>query len=100
MTPSLISTLIYGILVLLGGILGYAKAKSLPSLISGIVSGALLLFSALMQFQGIAFGKILAIITSSFLIIVFLARLIKTKKFMPAGLLVAVGIICLILMIR
>ena len=36
MTVPIIATLAYGALALLGGLLGYLKAKSKPSLISGV----------------------------------------------------------------
>ena len=45
MTIPIIATLAYGTLALFGGLVGYLKAKSKPSLISGISSGFLLLLS-------------------------------------------------------
>ncbi len=36
----------YGILALLGGIIGYIQAKSKVSLISGIISGLFIIFDA------------------------------------------------------
>ncbi|MEM9806522.1 MAG: TMEM14 family protein [Cyanobacteria bacterium P01_D01_bin.56] len=96
MSLALIIALIYGILAVVGGIIGYLKARSLPSLISGIVSGLLLLIGAVRASQGIASGLWVVKIVSLLLVIVFVIRLAKTRKFMPAGLMVIGGIITLI----
>ncbi|MEL6900953.1 MAG: TMEM14 family protein [Cyanobacteria bacterium J06606_4] len=89
-------TLLYGLLAIAGGAIGYKQAGSQVSLISGFISGLLLLIGAYLMFGGVRLGPILSASVSLLLIIVFIARLIKTKKFMPAGLMVAVGIINLI----
>ncbi|MEL6468659.1 MAG: TMEM14 family protein [Cyanobacteria bacterium J06614_10] len=89
-------TLLYGVLAIAGGAIGYKQAGSQVSLISGFISGLLLLIGAYLMFGGVRLGPILSASVSLLLIIVFIARLIKTKKFMPAGLMVAVGIINLI----
>ena len=41
----------YGIFVGIGGVLGYAQAKSKASLISGSICGVLLLIAGVMQLQ-------------------------------------------------
>jgi uncharacterized membrane protein (UPF0136 family) len=99
MSLAIIAAIAYGLLALLGGAMGYAKVKSLPSLISGSISGTLLLIAAFMQFQGFALGLILAQVVTAALIVVFTLRLIKTRKFMPAGLMLVAGIISLGLML-
>ncbi len=96
MSLGLIIALIYGILAGVGGIVGYLKARSKPSLISGIVSGLLLIIGALRAAQGIASGLWLVKIVTLVLVIVFIVRLVKTKKFMPAGLMVIGGVATLI----
>lgn len=78
----------YGILTLVGGIMGYVKAKSQASLISGIVSGLLLILAGTAQLLGQSWGLTLAAAISAVLAIVFIVRLVKTKKFMPAGMLI------------
>ena len=88
--------MIYGILAIVGGIIGYLTARSKPSLISGIVSGLLLLIGVLRAAQGIASGLWVVKIVTLVLVVVFIIRLIKTKKFMPAGLMVIGGIATLI----
>ncbi|MEM8611493.1 MAG: TMEM14 family protein [Cyanobacteria bacterium P01_H01_bin.105] len=96
MSLGLIIALIYGILAAVGGIVGYLKVKSKPSLISGLISGLLLIVGALRAAQGIASGLWVVKIVTLVLIIVFIIRLIRTKKFMPAGLMVIGGIATLI----
>ncbi len=96
MSLGLIIALIYGVLALVGGITGYLKARSLPSLISGIISGLLLMAGAVRASQGIASGLWLARIVTLVLVIVFVARLVKTRRFMPAGLMVTAGVVTLI----
>lgn len=96
MSLGLIIALIYGILAVVGGIVGYLKARSKPSLISGIVSGLLLIIGALRAAQDITSGLWLVKIVTLVLLIVFIVRLVKTKKFMPAGLMVIGGVATLI----
>lgn len=88
----------YGLLTFCGGIVGYMQAKSKASLISGCLSGILLLIAAWLQFQNIGFGLILARIVTLLLIVVFAVRLVKTKKFMPAGIMLVTGAIALVLL--
>jgi uncharacterized membrane protein (UPF0136 family) len=78
----------YGILTLVGGIMGYIKAKSQASLISGLISGSLLIFAGIAQLMGQSWGLTLAAVISAVLVIVFILRLVKTRKFMPAGMLI------------
>ncbi|ACB49787.1 UPF0136-containing protein [Crocosphaera subtropica ATCC 51142] len=95
-----IATLIYGILLLLGGIMGYVTAKSKPSLISGVLSGLLLLLSAFFQWQQISVGLILAQILTLILAIVFGIRFWKTRKFMPAGLMLGISVAMLTILFQ
>ncbi len=87
------TTLIYGILSIVGGAIGYKQAGSQVSLISGLISGLLLLISAYLLFGGSPAGPLLAIIISIILIVVFAIRLAKTRKFMPAGLMILFGVV-------
>ncbi len=96
MSLGLIIALIYGILALVGGVVGYFKSGSKPSLISGVISGLLLIIGALRAAQGIVSGLWVVKIVTLALVIVFIIRLVKTKKFMPAGLMVIGGVATLI----
>ena len=96
MSTALIIALIYGILAMVGGIIGYLKSASKPSLISGIISGLLILIGVFRAARGVASGLWVVKIVTLLLVIVFIIRLVKTKKFMPAGLMVMGGVATLI----
>ncbi|MGB5596378.1 MAG: TMEM14 family protein [Crocosphaera sp.] len=99
MNLAAIATFVYGILLLIGGIMGYVTAKSKPSLISGVVSGLLLLITAFIQLQQISAGLIIAQIVTILLAVVFTIRLLKTRKFMPAGLMLVVSVATFVILL-
>ena len=90
--PGVIAAIAYGTLAIVGGIMGYAQAKSKISLMAGCGCGILLLISAILQAQGQAWGLSLATVTTIALMAAFVMRFIKTRKFMPAGLMLTLGI--------
>lgn len=89
------ATIAYGLLSGLGGIWGYIKSQSKPSLISGCLSGILLLIAAVMQLQGFTFGLLFSKIIILLLVAVFTVRLTKTRKFMPSGIMLIAGVVAL-----
>ncbi len=92
MNPGVIAAIAYGILAIVGGILGYRQAKSQISLIAGCGCGILLLISAFLHLQGYFWGLIAAAAVTGVLLVAFMMRLLKTRKFMPAGLMLLLGI--------
>ncbi len=97
MIPSAIAVGLYGILSSAGGVLGYRNSGSRVSLIAGLVSGSLLEICALMIVVLPAAGSgiywvALALVLA--LVVLFAVRLGKTRKFMPAGLMLALGLLC------
>lgn len=100
MTLGIIAAIAYGVLAIVGGIMGYVKAQSNISLISGSISGLLLIFGGVMQLQGQAWGLILVTIVTAILVITFGVRLAKTRKFMPAGLMSVLGLATLVVMLN
>jgi uncharacterized membrane protein (UPF0136 family) len=95
MSSALFAAIAYGLLALIGGIYGYIKVRSVPSLVSGVVSGLILLVGALLQTQGNPLGLTLSAIVTGVLLVVFAIRWVKTQKFMPAGLMCLAGVIAL-----
>jgi uncharacterized membrane protein (UPF0136 family) len=78
------------VLVILGGIMGFVKAKSKISLIAGSISGILLGVCFYVSQSEPKFGLIGAAVLLTMLDAMFAARLAKTKKIMPSGVMVIV----------
>ena len=98
-TPELIATVFYGLLSIGGGVMGYIKSQSKVSLISGGVIGLLLLILAGIMNSGNQWAATVAAIIISLLIIVFIVRWFKTKKFMPAVPMIFFGVVSLVLIL-
>ena len=86
---------IYIVLLLVGGLIGFLKAKSKVSLITSAVFAALLILTTLRSVFQPGFALGLANVTLVVLLLVFAARLAKTKKFMPSGLILAATVVVL-----
>jgi uncharacterized membrane protein (UPF0136 family) len=86
---------LFGLLAIIGGAMGYARAKSKPSLIAGSVSGALLIIAGLLS-PGVP-GFVLALIVSVLLLAHFGRSYAAKKKPMPAIPMIVLSGICIIL---
>jgi uncharacterized membrane protein (UPF0136 family) len=89
---------LYGIFILIGGILGHIRAASTVSLVMGILSGGLLLIAAGAVFGKQKWGIPLALIVTFILDTFFSYRFLTTLNFIPSGLLALVSLIVLILL--
>lgn len=91
---------IYGALLAVGGLIGYFKAGSRPSLIAGILS-AVAAFAALgLSIGQSQLGPPLGLVLSIVLFVLFGYRYaVKTGKFMPSGLLAVISLVVLGVMI-
>jgi uncharacterized membrane protein (UPF0136 family) len=98
MSLGVIAAIAYGLFAIIGGIVGYTKAKSKISLFAGCGTGILLILGGILQIQGLTWGLIFSIVMSVFLIITFISRLLKTRKFIPSGLMIIAGFIALAMM--
>jgi len=84
---------IYIVLLVVGGLIGFFKGKSKPSLITSVIFAALLVLCALR----VVFQSYVADILLAALLVVFGWRLAKTKKFMPSGLMLVLTLVVLAL---
>lgn len=96
MTIDKIIYIVYGLLLIVGGYIGFSKAGSQVSLIMGAVSGVIVLAGVYLLYQSNNFGLWIITASSALLSVVFLIRVIKTQKMMPAGMLLALSIIVLV----
>jgi len=88
---------IYIVLLLVGGLIGFFKAKSKVSLISSTVFAVILILAAIPGILDYSLRGKLVNIVMALLLIVFAVRLTKTKKFMPSGLMLVITIAALAL---
>jgi uncharacterized membrane protein (UPF0136 family) len=88
--------LIFGALTIIGGIIGYVKAQSVPSIIAGTITGVLLLIAGYILPQHRTAGLLTASIVSILLAAQFVPKLIRTGKLMPAGLMSILSVIGII----
>ena len=88
-----IALVVYAVLLAVGGIIGYTKAASRPSLIAGLASALAALLALALSFQNASLGMGLGSAVAVLLFLFFGYRFaVKTRKFMPSGLLAVVSL--------
>jgi len=87
---------IYIVLLVVGGLIGFFKGKSQVSLISSCIFAALLVLTAMHGVFEPRFALTLSNIIMVVVLIVFAFRLAKTKKFMPAGMMLVMTLVALV----
>ena len=95
--PAKIYFIIFGLLTIAGGVMGFVKAGSTASIIAGAVSGALLLVAAFLLPGNVVAGLVLAGIVSILLAGRFLPAFIKTGNFMPAGMMAILSVLGIVM---
>jgi uncharacterized membrane protein (UPF0136 family) len=88
---------VYGALLILGGLMGYVKAKSVPSLVAGVVCGVIALL--LGYYYPWQFAPEAALLLALLLIVIMGRRYLRTKKLMPAGLVVLVSLVVVVVQV-
>lgn len=88
---------VYIILLVVGGLIGFFKAGSKVSLILSAAFAAMLVLCTIDRFLEAGFRRGLANLLMAALLVVFAVRLTKTKKFMPAGMMLVVTVVALAL---
>ena len=86
---------IYIVLLLVGGVIGFVKAGSKVSLQMATAFAVALVLLAIPDLFAASFRRVGTNVLLAVLLVVFAIRLAKTKKFMPAGMMVGATIITL-----
>ncbi|MEO8877310.1 MAG: TMEM14 family protein [Polyangiaceae bacterium] len=91
--------LVFGVITIAGGVMGFVKAKSRPSLIAGSISGAALLIAGYLASTAttVRIGLVVGLVVSLALGGRFVGAFRKSKKMMPAGLMAALGVVGVVL---
>ncbi len=89
----------YSATILAGGILGFALSKSVASLLSGTISSLILIISAGLLFKEKVAGFWIGLATTLLLDGIFFFRFLKTKNFVPAGLLGVLSLLMVLFLI-
>lgn len=87
---------VFGLLTIAGGIVGYAKAGSVASIIAGVITGVLLLVAAFLLPEHRLAGLATALIVSLLLAAQFVPKFLRTGRVMPAGLMSVLSVIGII----
>src|ERR1700757_4553621 len=99
--PNLVTAYYYiffGIVCILGGALGYARARSKASIIAGGVSGALLILAGVLARGFIPYA--IAIVVSVLLLAHFGRSFVASRKPMPAVPMILLSLVCIALTVR
>jgi uncharacterized membrane protein (UPF0136 family) len=90
--------IVFGILCIVGGALGYARARSKASIIAGGVSGALLILAGILGNGLVAYT--IAIVVSILLLAHFGRSFVASRKPMPAIPMILLSLVCIVLTVR
>jgi uncharacterized membrane protein (UPF0136 family) len=88
---------VYGAVLILGGFTGYLKAKSVPSLVAGVVCGVIALLLA--YYYPWHFAPLAALVLSLLLTGMMGRRYLRTRKVMPALVIVLLSLIVAVVQI-
>ena len=97
--PAKIYFVIFGLLTIVGGVIGYVKAGSTASIIAGSISGIALIVAAFLIPGNVALGLIIAGVISVALAGRFIPAFMQTGKVMPAGLMAILSVIGVVMAI-
>ncbi|KAB5534809.1 hypothetical protein DKX38_017895 [Salix brachista] len=90
-------TIPYGLVIMIGGVIGYLKKGSVASLGGGVGTGLVLIFAGYLSLKAFSKGKnsflVLAIETVCATVLTFVMgqRYMQTSKMMPAGIVAGIS---------
>ncbi len=99
MSSTLLILVLYGLFLILGGFLGFRKGSKI-SLIMGLGSGILVLLGVWLSTFNPRAGLIFLTCLNVLLSLSFISRLVKTRAFMPSGMLLLITLAVLVLCLR
>jgi len=91
--------IVFGILTIAGGVVGYVKAGSMASIVAGGITGVLLLVGAFLLPEYRIVGLATACILSLLLAAQFVPKFLRTGRVMPAGMMSILSVIGIIVAI-
>lgn len=97
--PAKIYFIIFGLLTIVGGVIGYVKAGSTASIIAGAISGIALLIAAFLLPGNAPLGLIIAGIVSVLLAGRFIPHFMQNGKIMPDAIMSALSVIGVVMAI-
>jgi uncharacterized membrane protein (UPF0136 family) len=96
----LVVLIVYAVLLIVGGVIGFVKARSTASLVAGVASGVIAGLSALISATYNEDGGFAVALLLSVVLFVFCGyRASRSKKFMPGGLLAAASVVVMAIMV-
>ena len=95
-----LASTIYSFLLIIGGIMGFVKAHSKMSLLTGLVSGLAILLATKVGANNPKTGYLFVASISLVMAVIFLMRFAHTHAFMPGGLMLILSIITYALVTR
>ncbi|MER3412993.1 MAG: hypothetical protein C4341_01910 [Armatimonadota bacterium] len=93
-----IAVFVYSTLVIIGGVFGYVKAGSVPSLVASILAGGLLDVAAIISIRNETAGFSIAAVVTLALAAFFGYRLAQTGNLMPSVPALILSVLMLILL--
>jgi len=91
--------IVFGILTIAGGVVGYVKAGSMASIVAGGMTGVLLLAAAFLLPEYRIVGLATAGIVSLLLAAQFVPKFLRTGRVMPTGMMSILSVIGIIVAI-
>lgn len=91
--------MLFGILTIIGGIVGYTSTDLWQPLVAGIIAGVVLFSAALKMQKGARSGTVTALVVTLLLLAYGVYRMMDDGAFMPGGLMIVLAGISLLLLL-